>query len=192
MDWKMDPAVQGLISPSLARNFRVIPLGEEGGCVKLLMGRRQLTKNEKHDAEAMLEFYLGRAVILETLEEYESSIGTGFDEILDYYYATPLPDMLSRPIARHVATVLLVDADPSRRKRTSSQLTQQGFIVKETATVEDAIALLQDRRCGVTEVLLPQDLWSDEGVHRQLAVLGDVRIDTVAEALKRCDCPLTV
>jgi hypothetical protein len=55
MEWITDPKIQALVSPSLARSFRVMPLGEEDGCIQLLFGRR-LGDAEREAKEALLAF----------------------------------------------------------------------------------------------------------------------------------------
>lgn len=187
MEWIIEPKTQALISPSLARNFRVLPLGESNGGVDLLMGRR-LTDDERQKQKSVLEFYLGRPVNLQTLEERPDAEG-GFDEILDHYYGTPFPDMLSMPVARQVATVLLLDPNSTRREQNNQLLVAHGFVVVAVAGVEEALARLQASGCDITEVLLPPTpLTAESEVRRRLSAVASVRISRVDEALELCDC----
>jgi hypothetical protein len=161
MEWIIDSSTQALISPLLARSFHVIPLAETEHSIELLIGL-ELTESERREKQAQLEFYLGRPVTLHTLAEFPGLEG-GFNEILDRYYGTPFPEMLSKPVGRHVATVLLLDPIDERRKDHKNRLICNGFIVFEAASTDQALARLQAEFSGITEILLPPQPWGRGG-----------------------------
>jgi hypothetical protein len=130
-------------------------------------------------------------VKLHTVDEYPA-IESGFDEIIDHYYGVPFPEMLSKPVARHVATILLLDPVADRRMKHADQLAANGCVVLQVPNTEEALRCLQAPGCEITEVLLPPKPWEGEvDARRRLLAVADVKISRIEKALAEYHCDAT-
>ena len=190
MEWTIDPKVHALVSPNLVRAHRVLPLGEEAGRVRLVYAH-ELTESARREKEELLEFILGRPVTLYTIDAFPE-IGSGFDEIVDFYYGTPFPEALSQPVARQVATVLLLDPEGDRRAEHRARLEGFGFFVVEASSTDDAVRELKAWGEGITQMLLPTKGWSGEKeARRRLSAVADAPMSRVDRLLADCQAELT-
>lgn len=172
MDWLKEPEVWTLISTDLAQRLRVLPLGRDGECVRFLAGDN-LSEEQKTKIKETLSFRLGAPVVLESLENHPELELGGFNELLDKYYYVRFPTMLSRPVASDLMTILLIEDNPSRRKRAVADYERHGHRVVSAASPDDALAILQFKSCNPKRIVV---------THEMLAKYKN-ELDALAESL---------
>lgn len=185
MRWSIDPETSSLVSPPLARSFRILPLGrDDSGAVHLLTDQ-DLTEAQRGEKEQLLSFQFGKDVVLETLEKHPDVNKAAFARELDRQYGVPFPTMFSRPAIPHLLVALLVGPDSILRRKVAHELRAKGFDVVEASGVRIASAFLNGCCQDVGRILICGRL--PGGPRAAAARLQKAAPDAVIEMIARAE-----
>lgn len=159
---KLDHRTWSLISPSVARLFRVIPLKQNKTCIRMLTDQDFSSDEDRRNAERQLTLRLCGKVRLETLKTRRDWKAAEFQAILDRYYSIDFDRM----------TVLLLDPEDSRAHHYLDVMKQRGHRFLHARTLAQAERLATSRRWKLDMVLIASERNEDfEKARRQLEKL---------------------
>jgi len=145
---RLDHKTWSLISPTVARIFRVIPLERDGNRIRMLTDRR-LTDDERRQTESRLSLRLrGKVVHLQALEAQADWKQSEFQDALERYYTTDSGRM----------TVLLVDPVVTRARSYGHDMKLCGQAILHARTLDEAKKVAAFPQSKVDMVLIADEL----------------------------------
>ncbi|MFL5328595.1 MAG: hypothetical protein ACJ8C4_06740 [Gemmataceae bacterium] len=194
MEWQPPSEVRSEISPEVAREFFILPMGVDADRLQLVHGRR-MSPEKLAEKEHILEFVLGRPVSLLRIEDFPD-IELGFGDIIDRCYSVVATDFVTASPIDDINNVLLVSASERESNELVSELRELGFDVDVTVGIEPALTRLQEAGTQYQVVLLSPcasaDL--DTNDHRRLEALFIGEISEIKSYLREQErhLPLSV
>ena len=194
MGWTIDISLRRLVNPRVAQTFRVLPIFRDDNALHLVTDLA-FSKAEWEKFETSVSFHLALPVKLHALAECPDIDTDAFARELLQWHSVQTPTSLSQPVSADLLTVLLVDDDPSRAKRTRLEMSADGLEVSYVKTLEDAIAFLEQSTRQTNQIVLMDDFPGDrEATLRELkahapfaaVVDGAAQMADVQCSLARC------
>jgi hypothetical protein len=194
--WTFDTRFWSLVSPQVATELRVFPIAVEGSTLVLLTDEWSVDPEKRIEFAEVVQNNVGRPVQLEYWHEYEKTKmhhEGAFDELLDEFYkCDDLPQSLSAPVSRNMATVVLIDPNGDHAKVLKSDFKENGFRVRCASTLNRALRILKSHNGMIRTVFIASDVEGgyDHAVQKITSLYRTTECLSLGEETTICSAPV--
>jgi hypothetical protein len=160
-NWSFDTRYWSLIAPQVAIELRLFPVDLKDDCLVLMTDACPADAAKKAEFEMMVRNNLGREARLIATEDFADT-EFNFDELLEEFYDNDDPEhvvqVVSSPVTRNLATVVLIDSDIDRANSVRIEFEEQGYEVEHASSLAAGLRLLKSRGGLVDSVFVAPDI----------------------------------